>query len=37
MNILDFQFDFNLKDIDNDNKDEIIEQYFKDNWTRFLW
>ena len=21
MNILDFQFDFNLKDIDNDNKD----------------
>ena len=25
MNIFDFQFDFNLKDIDNDNKDEIIE------------
>ena len=36
MNIFDFQFDFNLKDIDNDNKDEIIEQYFKDNWARFF-
>ena len=36
MNILAFQLDFNLKDIDNDNKDEIIEQYFKDNWTRFF-
>lgn len=38
MNILTFQLNFNLKDIDidNDNKDEIIEQYFKDNWARFF-
>lgn len=36
MNILAFQLDFNLKDINNDNKDEIIEKYFKDNWTRFF-
>lgn len=36
MDILSFQLDFNLIDINNDNKDEIIEKYFKDNWTRFL-
>ena len=38
MNILTFQLNFNLKDIDidNDNKDKIIEQYFKDNWARFF-
>lgn len=36
MDIFDFQLRFNLNDINNDNKDEIIEQYFKDNWTRFL-
>lgn len=36
MDILSFQLDFNLRDINNDNKDEIIEKYFKDNWTRFF-
>lgn len=36
MDILSFQLDFNLIDINNDNKDEIIEKYFKDNWTRFF-
>ncbi len=36
MSLWDIMFDLNIENVNEDNKDFLLQEFFKKNWTRFF-